>query len=1073
MKLIVNSFIVLFFLIVNVPSLAQSEKLLFDHLPNIKGLGKRSITSICQDNYGFIWFGTQDGLLRFDGYELRVFKNRLDDPNSLSDNNIRAISKDKQGNLWIATQGGGLNKFDLVHEQFSRFINDPKNDQSISGNAVWSTIVDKKGGIWSGTWSDGLNFYDPVKNTWGRYGHGASQDPVLAILETSSGLIWYGSNGLNSVSKTGTSKNYLPSDFAIGGIRALAEDSAGKIWLATDLAGVVIFNPSNSSFEKFDTGNKESAYHSLYKDTNGAMWMGGNAGLLVYEPTSDKRTYSVHSDLDAFSLSNNAVRVITQDAQGTVWIGNEGGGINQVVEQKAFKTFRHEDSNKESLSNNLIRSLYDDSQGVVWVGTQGGGLNKLDRSNDTFVKLNKVGKSLFSSAEISAIFEDSKGIYWIGTWGGGINKIDFDKETLEVIKHDATNANTPLDDRIQKVYEDKFGIFWIGTENGLSQFDRATGKWQPFLHNPSDSNSMISNTIQGQAFAEQDDGTLWIGTWSGLNRLSPDRKAISHFTTKNKLSSDHVISLTLDRAGNLWIGTFGGGLNQLDLKTKRVTIYTDQQGLPNNTIFGIEEDGESNLWLSTNNGLSKFNPRTQQFRNYDVSEGLQGNEFYWGAAHRNKDGSLMFGGVNGLTIFKPSEIKDNASPPPLVISDFQLFNKSVVIGESSKLKENINETKLLTLAYNEAIFTLQFSALNFVNPDRNHYSYMLENFDKDWINTDKRSATYTNLDPGEYVFKVRGSNNDNVWNNTGKELRIVITPPFWRTWWFYCLATVVFVLSVYWFVKRRERIIKDEKNAMETSFTKSLADAKESLRQQQQTAREEEERNRERNWLDQSLAKFGELLTMKRKDVAGLAGNILSELIKHLNLVGGAIYIWSEADELLKLSASYGFSTVKKSISSGEGLVGMSFEKSDIVIVDSVPETYSKIESGFGSRNPRSLYIIPLKTEETKIGVLELASFEKISSLHQQLIRLLVDRMSITLSITTFAQKTSQLLEQSRLNTEDLKLREEELKQNLEEMQTIQEDRDRKLKQLEKEVSQLREREKLLIEELARSTSSN
>lgn len=1071
MKLTVRLFFLLLSLISNDAVLAQSEKLLFDHLSNIKGLGKRSITSICQDNYGFIWFGTQDGLLRFDGYELRVFKNRLDDPNSLSDNNIRAITKDKQGNLWIATQGGGLNKFDLVHEQFSRFINDPKTDQSISGNAVWSTIVDSNGSIWCGTWSNGLNSFDPIKNTWIRYGQGSSQDPVLAILESSSGLLWYGSNGLNSVDKGGKTKNYLPSDFALGGIRALIEDSNGTIWLATDLAGVVMFHPANSSFEKFDTGNKELAYHSLHKDTNGAMWMGGNAGLLVYDPASGKRVYSVHSDLDAFSLSNNAVRVITQDAQGTVWIGNEGGGINQVVEQKAFKTFRHEDSQKESLSNNLIRSLYDDSRGVVWVGTQGGGLNKLDRANNAFSKVDNVGKSSLSSLEISDIFEDSKGFYWIGTWGGGINKIDFDKETLEVIKHDATNANTPLDDRIQKVYEDRFGLYWIGTENGLSQFDPAVGKWQPFVHNPSDSNSMIGNTIQGQAFVEQDDGTLWIGTWSGLNRLSPDRKTISHFTTKNKLSSDHVISLALDRTGNLWIGTFGGGLNQLELKTNRVTIYTDQQGLPNNTIFGIEEDGESNLWLSTNNGLSKFNPKTQQFRNYDVSEGLQGNEFYWGAAHRNKDGSLMFGGVNGLTIFNPSEIKDNASPPPIVFSYFQLFNKSVVIGESSKLKENINETKLLTLAYNEAIFTLQFSALNFVNPDRNHYSYMLENFDKDWINTDKRSATYTNLDPGEYVFKVRGSNNDNVWNNTGKELRIVITPPFWRTWWFYCSATVVFVLSAYWFVKRRERIIKDEKKAMETSFTKSLADAKESLLQQQQTAREEEERNRERNWLDQSLAKFGEILTMNRKDVAGLSGNILSELIRHLNLVGGAIYIWSESDDLLKLSASYGFSNVKKSISAGEGLVGMCFEKSDIVIIESVPETYSKIESGLGSRHPKSLYIIPLKTEETKIGVLELASFEKIPLLDQQLIRLLVDRMSITISISTFAQKTSQLLEQSRLNAEDLKLREEELKQNLEEMQTIQKDRDRKSKQLEEEVSQLKEREKLLIGELARLKS--
>ena len=1032
---------------------AQSNKLLFDHLSPIKGLGQRSITSIVQDNYGFIWFGTQDGLMRFDGYELKFFKNNLHNDNSLSDNNIRALTKDKEGNLWIATQGGGLNKFDIVHESFIHFVNEAKNDNSLSGNAVWSVLVDQQGVIWSGTWSNGLNAYEVAPKKWKHYGEGSSQDPVLAIAESSKGLIWYGMSGLNSIDRLGKVKKYSASTFEIGGIRSILEDSSGKLWLATDLAGVVLFDPNNGEFKKFDTENHNPSFHCLTKTNDGRIWMGGDSGIIVYNPTNNQLIVSSHNDLDPYSLSNNSVRVILEDNQGTIWLGNEGGGINQLLTQKAFKTFRHDNNVEGSLTHNLIRSLYDDSNGAIWVGTQGGGLNKLDASTNKFIKVDKVGKNTINSEEISSILQDRQGIYWIGTWGSGINKIDFNKKTIELYKHDPSNTKGPLDNRIQKVYEDKFGMFWVGTENGLSQFNASDNTWKSFANKPNDPNSLISNTIQGQAFLEQEDGTLWIGTWSGLNKISPDRKTITHYTTENKLSSNHVISACLDRSGNLWLGTFGGGLNKLELATNEVTQFTDQDGLPNNTIFGVKEDNDGGIWLSTNNGLSKFNPKTKQFRNYDISEGLQSNEFYWGAAHKNKDGSMMFGGVNGLNIFNPEDIKDNSTIPPIVFSDFQVFNKSVNIDTTSVLKQDINSTQVITLQHDQAVLTFQFS-------------YMLENFDKNWIQSDKRTATYTNLDPGNYIFKVKGSNNDNVWNESGKEITIIITPPFWRTWWFYLIVLVLIGTSIYGFIKYREKSLKAEKEAMEESFSKSLLEARESLKAQQIAFQEEQEHNKDRIWLDQSLAKFSEILSVSRKDVSSLSSKILIELIKYLHLVGGAVYLVNEKEDVLFMSVSFGFSKVKRTIEIGEGLIGTCYEKSEQIQVDSVPTNYSQIESGLGKLHPSFLLIIPIKTEENKLGVLELASFEKIKTIEQQFVHLLVERMSTTIEITTLIQRTSQLLEQSKLNTEDLKLREEELKQNLEELQAIQEDRDRKSKKLEAEIIQLKDREIELMKEL-------
>jgi ligand-binding sensor domain-containing protein len=1058
------SVVFILFVFLQAPGFCQSNQLTFDRFQQVRGLGSRSVYSIMQDNNGFIWLGSQDGLLRFDGYDLKIFKNNLRDKNSLSDNNIRSLAKDKEGKIWIATQGGGLDMFNLKTETFSHFSNDSKNANSISGNAVWSVFVDRNDNVWAGTWSDGLNVYDQKQKKFNRISHVA--DPIMAIAQSPDGKIWFGSGGLNVIDPTnGSTQKYAlqsdDSDKVISGIRAIIISQSGQVWVGTDEDGIYVLERDSETISRI--ANPQSSInqvYALYEDKSGKILAGTNGGLVTIAGNQIE-SIQAYNPANPTSISNNSVRSISKDMQGGVWLGCEGGGLNKILEQKSFLTFRHDPADASSISFNLIRSVYDDREGKIWVGTQGGGLNIYDPIEKKFSLAGDGGKDgfLLSSNQVSSIFEEDD-VMWIGTWGGGLNKVDRQTNKVTVYKHEDGNKNSIPDDRVQVTYLDRKGDFWVGTENGLARFNRNSEVWERFMHDDSDKSSIIGNNIQGQAFVETTDGSLWIGTWFGLNQFDSNRKLFKHFTSDtanvNSLSNDHVISLLADSAGNMWIGTFGGGLNHLEIKSGKITHYTETEGLPNNTIYGIQQDNDGNLWLSTSNGLSRFNPKTKAFRNYDASEGIQSNEFYWGAAHKVKDGSLLFGGINGLNWFKPADIKDNTQVPPVLISDFQIFNKSVTVGENSLLNKSINFTDALKLKYDQAVLNFQFVALNYNHPEKNQYAYKLENFDEDWIYSgNKRTATYTNLDPGEYVFRVKASNNDNMWNEKGISLNITITPPFWRTWWFYlALAASAFGL-IYGFVKFRVRELKRDKENLRVSLEASLKQAQDDLAQQKRNIEEEQNRNQERNWTDQSLSKFGEILSKSKNDVKVLCSTVLNALVRHLQIAGGAIYIFNKKDKLLAPEANYGFENLIP-IEKGSGLVGACFEQAERNILNNIPADYCKIISGLGSSLPSGLVLIPIKYEEICLGVIELASFDPLPNYQVKFVELLADRLTTTINTTILAQNTEQLLQETRHQAEELKVREEELRQNLEELQAINEDRDRRTKELESQLEALK-----------------
>lgn len=1050
---------------------AQIDDLKFEHLDAIPQLANRSITSFAKDPKGYLWFGTQDGLLRFDGYSINTYKHDLENENSLSDNNIRALATDTLGNLWIATQGGGLNKLILSEERFVRFEHNSEDKTSISGNAVWSLLLDSNHNLWAGTWSNGLN---RLNISTGKFEHYAAEtnDPVLAIYEDDDGKIWFSAEGLNTYHPetgeihTDRADPSNPNRLSSNHIRAITSDKEGNLWIGTEDGGINKLSRSSNTFERF-MPDDSSAYslsslsiYNLHVDENNIMWIATNKGLDIWDLATNRIKNYRNIATDPYSLSNDNPRIIFDEGNGSVWIGNEGGRVNKLLDKKNFSLYRNDPFNENSLSNNVIRSLFEDTDGKIWIGTQGGGLNILDRNNGNVYRYpSDSSQGLYvGSMGVSAMYRDSNDIMWVGTWGEGLYRLDESAESVLILEHEVGNSNSLPDNRIQLLYEDNSGVFWVGTENGLSAYDDVTGQWRPFK-------GLNGNTVQGKAFLEDQEGNLWIGTWNGLNKINKDRQVVEQWSLEddpNSLSSEHIISLHLDNDNKLWVGTFGGGLNKLDISTNKITRYMEKDGLPNSVVYGILSDDQGHLWLSTNNGLSRFDPNTEKFRNYDATEGLQGNEFYWGASFKNKDGSLMFGGINGLNIFQSGEIKDNQTIPPVVVSDFQIFNKAVGIGADSVLSKSISYTSSINLSYKQSVLTFNFSSLNYNHPEKNQYAYMLEDFDEKWNYVgNRRTATYTNLDPGDYTFKVKASNNDNIWNEKGVSIELSISPPFWRTWWFYMFCIVLSGTLIYSFIKYRERQLNFDKAELQ----KSIDTANAQVEEQKRNIAEQREREKDRIWTDQGLVKFGEILSNK-DDIDDLCHNVLKNLVTYLEIEVAAIYLESENDdreiELLQRS-SFGYSNEEPiTIGVGEGLVGECYVDRQQHYIDNLPEGYLKIASGLGDCSPASLFLVPLTYQGTIIGVMEMASFGPISELKRDFICTFTARLTAAINTRLLGEKTQKLLDDSKVKAKELAVREEELQQNLEELQAMNEDRDRKTRELEENVIELKkENEKL------------
>jgi signal transduction histidine kinase/CheY-like chemotaxis protein/ligand-binding sensor domain-containing protein len=811
----------LFYVFIPGSSRAQHEQMSFRRLSIHDGLSQNSVTCILKDRKGFLWFGTMDGLNRYDGYKFTVYRRVPGDSTSLQSNGVNAMLEDRQGNLWIGTNGGGLSRYNREKDSFEHFV-ESTDRHSISNDGITSLTEDINGNLWIGTFW-GMNFLDLKTMEFRRFYY-SETDPncithntISSVMAAKDGYVFVSSReaGMNRFDiQTFYSKKFQYDPRAGDGIASnritcMLTDNRNRLWIGFIDGGLDCFTGDkfihyNDVLTKV-TGQKHNSVFAITEIGNHELAIGvENQGLFILN-TNNSKIVQYKNDVDReFTISNNTILSIYKDKTNILWLGTNTGGVNYFDPNEA--AFSHFET-----PGKLLNAFCEDTSGKIWMGMDGGGVHILDPQKLTIQPLPLQGR--LNSNVIVAMMRDKAGGMWLGTYGGGVNFVNAGTGTVEFFTEG--NSDSDLSNgNVYALFEAADGRIWIGTlGGGLNILDRKTRKIKKLKHDESNPVSLGNNYIS--SIVSDSKGRIWIGTFgSGLSQYNESENNFKVFNTQNsKLSMDVVSTVFFDSNDDLWVGTMGGGLNHYDAQRDIFIAYTQANGLGNDFINGIEEDGHSNLWISTNTGVSKMNLKTRVINSYD---GFQTSEFRRGASLKSSSGKLLFGGMEGFTFFHPDSVKSNPHVPPVILTGFQIFNKTVVPGPESPLERTIQETSEIILSHKQSMFTFEFAALNYTSPGKNNYAYKLEGFDKEWnLIGNMRRATYTNLDAGEYVFKVIASNNDGLWNENGSSIRVIITPPFWETWWFKSILLLSLIAAIYALVKIKIANIRRQKEVLE------------------------------------------------------------------------------------------------------------------------------------------------------------------------------------------------------------------------------------------------------------------
>lgn len=809
---------------------AFSQQLRFRNYSLEEGLSQSVVNCIYQDSKGFIWVGTQNGLNRFNGYDFTVYHSDPDDSNSLSNNWIYSVSEDTEGNLWIGTKQG-LNFYDRKSDRFRR-INYTSGFRGSISCCVYDVLVGKSGVIYLNT------------------------PPVLTVFNPQSKLF-----------------RYFSTTFAYSGVVEdnripLMEDTDGDLWV-TSGEGLACFHPEKKSFRFFlsrDSGNSSQSVNritALCNDPQGKIWVGTANGLRILDKKEGSFSNLFYSSRGQRLFGNTFIRALARDRSGNIWIGTEGGGVNRISRQDE-ETYLLDSYNSASngLGDNIVLSLAIDRSENLWAGTLKG-ISKADLKPTRFRLYRRDNSSAsvdLSGNVIASIFKNDDGKLWIGNWGQGLNI--YDRKT-GVVEHFSTrhpgNHHIP-NDFVHVIIQDDNKNIWIGTRDGIFVFDRQKSRFVRFheffrdtrlpglegtrifmilpardksywiatqsglFHldkNKSEVKHFSAESPAGNRIgsnlvycvAEDRTGNIWIATINGLDVFDPAKGKMTHFRKnekKNSLCDNFVISLCEDNQGDMWIGT-GAYVNKFIRKDSVFIYYEKKDGLPNNNIFEILRDKNNQVWFATGGGLSRFDTVTRTFRTYSVEDGLQSPEFNLRACFKSADGEVFFGGMNGFNSFYPGKLADNSFIPNVVITSCYKPAKEgkevIPFGEDNQVELN----------YRDEVFTIEFVALEFTNPEKNQYAYLLEGVSSDWINIgNRRFVPFSNLSPGEYTFRVRACNNDGIWNEQGARLRFIILPPWYRTIWAWISYILVLLFLLFLFIRRRERTLVAERNLLET-----------------------------------------------------------------------------------------------------------------------------------------------------------------------------------------------------------------------------------------------------------------
>jgi len=782
------SFLIFTFLFLKSTSFAQQQNFKFEHITTEQGLTSNSISVILQDKQGFLWIGTRNGLNKYNGYDITIYRYDPENPNSLRDNVIESIYEDRFGIIWLGTQNGWLEQYNPKLNGFKHFKITPH---------ILSLFEDSKGEFWIGTQEKGLFRFNRSTG------------------ETE--LVWVG--------------KYF---------RSIIEDNKGFLWVSSPQEGIGKYNREQDQFEIY---KKDFPVTSLVEYRPGLFFLGtAGEGLIQYNLQTTEETICKHDPQNSNSISSDQITTVYKDQKNVLWIGTVDGGLNRFDPQtNQFVRFQKDPADPGSINDNQVVSIYQDRSGILWIGTPFGGLNKLNINENNFKHYCNIpnNSNSLNHNVVNTILEDQLGNLWIGTFGGGLDRYDRDNEKWFHYSNDSQNPNSLSDDVVFSIYEDNSGKIWIGTDEGLDLFNEENDQFIHFpFHRPND---MIETTsgdfliaatrglfkfdpTEEQPFTlireghswkisllEDKQGNIWVGSsGDGVERFNPSTGEWQLFqhdsSDASSLSNEFVESILEDKSGKLWYAT-GGGLNRFDPETETFTSYWQKDGLDNDWVKSVIEDDQGHFWLSTDGGISRFDPKTEIFKNYSTDK-LSNHSYRRGAYFQSETGKIFFGGSNGFNSFFPEQIKDNPHPPPFVLTKFSLFNQDV--------KEDIQENENIKLPYDQNFISFDFAALDFIAPEKNQYAYKMESIDEDWVQIgSRRHVDFPDLKPGDYTFRAIGSNNDGLWNEKGASFRIRITPPFWQTLWFKGFIILSILISIYSGYKIRVRKMETKRKELE------------------------------------------------------------------------------------------------------------------------------------------------------------------------------------------------------------------------------------------------------------------
>jgi signal transduction histidine kinase/ligand-binding sensor domain-containing protein len=809
---------------------AQKRYVKFNHLTVNDGLSSNRIRCIYKDSKDYLWMGTDVGLDKFDSYQVKKYRHSSNAPGSISSDILTCIYEDRNKNLWVGTYDG-LNLYDPAKDNFRVFKNIGGQNSSLNSNIITGIAEDKKGIIWIVTDGSCLNRWDPANQSFVRYPfeprrRGLSVRPSRMAAVDSKGFIWVGSlsPGITRFDpETGIFTKYKDTipEYNTYSYKNLYIDNQDKIWIATDGIGFFSYDPSVNKFEHFGIkgGGKGTNLNFVLdlipEDDRFLLLAVDQGGINRFDKKTKTFDYLMYDNTNDDGLNNNGIWCFHRDNMGILWIGTSGGGINYYnPKRERFKLFTHNSNNPNSLSYNFCGSLFEDHEGKIWIGTEAG-LNVYDPKTGKFEIFKNDPSDPFSISGnvIRGIAEDKDHDIWIGTWDAGLNR--YDRKTGRFIRylHLDNDPSSISNKTIWNLFIDHNNTLWISIYNiGIDLFDVKKGVTKRFRPDTD-----VPGSISGQNcwFIYEDfENKLWVCTQNGLDLYNWKNQTFKdlHFPDND------IGSFYREKTGYIWVGTNTKGLFRCNQDGTILKTYDDTNVLPNNRIHAITQDNNGDIWVSSNFGLTRINTDIQSVRNYTKEDGLQGDQFYQQSFLKTHDGELYFGGYSGLNSFNPDSLSDSDYKPPVYITDFQIFNKPIIYAvPGAQFQTHISEAKEIKLKWNQSVFSLSFAAINYIHPKKALYAYKMDHFEKDWNYTDasRRYVTYTNLDPGEYTFQVKATNNDIIWNEKPTSLKIIILPPWWKTLWFKIIGLLFVILIILAIFRMRFRQLQNQKILLE------------------------------------------------------------------------------------------------------------------------------------------------------------------------------------------------------------------------------------------------------------------